>query len=154
MKKSLAQHQERMRERVTREAQKAEETVKRMPMQSVREFPRAAYKPVDYSKQVNYLTEDVELLHYWPRVCGVYLLFEDGRYYIGQSIDIPARYASHRLKPISCGFKDPRCAMLVRVPLREGWTWSQNAHTRLNAEARFLSSVADRDTANERLDRV
>ena len=64
MKKSLVLHQERMRKRVTREAQKADETSKRMPVQPVYAFPRAVYKPVDYSKPVDYLTEDVELLHF------------------------------------------------------------------------------------------
>lgn len=112
-----------------------------MQVRSVYEFPRAVYRPVDYSKPVNYLTEDVELFHFWPKACGVYMLFEDGRYYIGQSIDVPARYASHRLKPISCDLSDPLCVLLAKVPFREGWPWSRNAETRFNAEARFIAAA-------------
>lgn len=136
MKKNLALRQERMRERAEREAANPPKLV---PL--TYELPRYVSNPVDYSKPVAYLTTDVELLQFWPKACGVYLLCEDGRYYIGQSIDVPARYASHRLKAISSKFRDPRCVILAKVPFHEGWSLSRNEHTRLNAEARFLSAA-------------
>jgi hypothetical protein len=130
MRKNLAQRQDSMRERSLKPEL-------RKPVQSVREC-----NPVDYSRPVEYLaTRDVQLLTYWPKAGGVYLLCEDGRYYIGQSVDVPARYASHRLKPIGCGFQDPRCVMLAVVRDRPEWSWSQNNHVRLNAEARFLAAA-------------
>ena len=140
MKKNLAQRQERMRARAEREAANAPKLVQ--PVYKPHELPPPPVpNPVDYSKPVPYLTTDVLLLQFWPKACGVYLLSEDERYYIGQSIDVPARYASHRLKAASSKFRDPRCVMLAKVPLHEGWSWSRNEHTRLNAEARFLSAA-------------
>jgi len=141
MKKNLAQRQELMRrERAEREAANAPKSVQ--PIHSRYELPPLRVSnPVDYSKPVKYLTTDVQLLQFWPKACGVYLLSEDERYYIGQSIDVPARYASHRLKAISSKFRDPRCVLLATVPFHEGWSLSRNEHTRLNAEARFHSAA-------------
>jgi hypothetical protein len=87
----------------------------------------------------------VQLLTYWPRAGGVYLLHEDGEYYIGQSVDVPARYASHRLNPLSCKFKDPRCVMLAKVTYNMALSYSENNHTRLNAEARFIAAALQMD---------
>jgi hypothetical protein len=96
--------------------------------------------PVDYSQPVEYVS-DVILLQHWPQRSGVYLLAEGRQFYIGQSIDVPARFASHRLKPVNCQFEDPRCALLAEVPFRGGWSYTKNTHVRLNAEARFIAAA-------------
>lgn len=127
MRKNLATRQAQMRQRAQKPPRE--------------HLPPIEWNPVDYSAPVEYTTRDVQLLHYWPKAAGIYLLCEDGRYYIGQSIDVPARYASHRIKPVPCGFADPRCVQLAEVPCSPARSWSQNNHVRLNAEARFLSAA-------------
>jgi hypothetical protein len=134
MRKNLAERQQRMRERAEQEALKPEPI--RIPRPSVPE-----YEPVDYSRPVTYLSDEIQVLYDWPPACGVYLLFEEGEYYIGQAVDVPARYASHRLRPCNCKFEDPRCSILATVPTHSGWTWSQNHHMRLIAEARFIAAA-------------
>jgi hypothetical protein len=128
MKPTLAERQARMRQRMEQPA--------KPPVQKA---PPAVSNPVDYSKPVEYLAEDIQPLHYWPKACGVYLLCEGERFYIGQSVDVPARYASHRLQPIACKFEDPRCVVLAKI--HEGESWSRNTHALLNAEARFISAA-------------
>src|ERR1035437_6958216 len=96
--------------------------------------------PVDYSEPVEYISDVIQFQH-WPQRSGVYLLAEGHRFYIGQSIDVPARFASHRLKPIGCKFEDPRCALLAEVPFRDNWRYAKNTHVRLNAEARFITAA-------------
>jgi hypothetical protein len=75
-----------------------------------------------------------------PRVSGVYMLAEAGRFYIGQSVDVSRRLLGHLSNPVGCGFAEPRCILLAPVP-----TWSvpcnQNARRRLVAEARFIAAA-------------
>jgi len=104
-----------------------------------------AGRPVDYTAPVEYSDADVMEFHHWPIVSGVYLLTENGRFYIGQSVDVAGRFASHRMKPANCKFSDPRCALLASVPYRHQprnlQSWNQNAHKRLIAEARFIAAA-------------
>jgi predicted GIY-YIG superfamily endonuclease len=71
---------------------------------------------------------------------GVYLLTEDGHYYIGQTTDIPARFASHWRVPLNCKMKSPRCAVLGFVRT-QALSWHQRERLRLNAEARFIAAA-------------
>ena len=96
--------------------------------------------PVDYSHPVGY-SSDVAPMQYCARVNGVYLLAEAGRFYVGQSIDVYARFSSHRLRPVCGGFCDPRGVVLASIPFRDDWTLSENAHVRLNAHARFVTAA-------------
>jgi hypothetical protein len=97
-------------------------------------------RPVNYSARIRYAEAGVVEFQRWPVTCGVYLLIESGRYYIGQSVDVAGRFASHRLNPVSCKFTNPRCVLLASIPT---WSvpWNQNARRRLVAEARFISAA-------------
>jgi hypothetical protein len=107
-------------------------------------LPAPQWNPIDYSQTVEYSGE-LAALQYFPRINGVYLLAEGGRYYVGQSVDVYARFSSHRLRPICCEFTDPRGAVLAAVPLRDDWTWGENLRVRLNAEARFVAAALSLD---------
>ena len=129
MRKTLAERQNQMRERTSLgDARRPEPAL-----------PMREWNHVDYSRPVKYINDEVQLLNYWPKACGVYLLNERGQYYIGQSVDVPARYASHRLQPSSCKFEDPRCVLLAVLPWL-GWE-HRGVHLLLNSEARFLSAA-------------
>ncbi len=129
-KNGLHARQERMRQRqLVKPAVAARVTVK-----------VATWNPVDYSKAVSYTAAPAMLSH-CPKVNGVYMLEEAGRYYIGQSTDVAARFHSHRFYPISCHMEDPRGVLLAAIPYREDWNWSQNNHVRLNGEARFIAAA-------------
>ena len=130
MRKDLQTRQEQMR---MRQMSSGHRITPMAPVAPVRH-------PVDYSRSIEYSSE-VSALHYFPRVNGVYLLTEDGQFYVGQSVDVYARFSSHRLRPISCHFHDPKGAVLAAVPLRDDWTWTENARVRLNAEARFVAAA-------------
>jgi hypothetical protein len=136
MRKNLQARQEMMKQRQFGRLSSAR------PIQPAQ--PTPTWTPVDYSNRVEY-SSDVTQFQHWPRSNGVYLLAEGGRYYIGQSIDVAARFASHRLKPINCKFVDPRCVLLATVPLRDDVPWSKNTHVRLNAEARFIAAALGLD---------
>lgn len=97
------------------------------------------YHPVDYSKPVQY-TDGPQVLPEVPEINGVYMLTEGGQYYIGQSVDVAARYCSHRFYPCSCHFTNPRAVLLASVP-KPFNTWGQNNHVRLIAEARFIAAA-------------
>lgn len=109
-------------------------------------------RPVDYSRRVAYgrtpgLTPIFPeyLTERRPRVSGVYMLSESGRFYIGQSGDVFTRLLSHISNPVCCGFTAPRGLVLASVPLRPDWTLDKNTHTRLIAEARFLAAALSLD---------
>lgn len=125
MRKDLQARQERMRQRAGK-----------VPNSG----PAPVWNPIDYSKRVDYLSPVMPLQH-CPAINGVYLLAEGGLYYVGQSIDVPARIAGHRLKPCGSQFKDPHGVLLAEVPLQDGLTWAENARTRLHAEARFIAAA-------------
>jgi hypothetical protein len=102
--------------------------------------------PVNYSRRVVYGPGLTPIFperspERRPRISGVYMLSESGRFYIGQSVDVFARLLSHMSNPVSCVFTAPRGILLVSVPIRVGWTWNQNAHVRLVAEARFIAAA-------------
>ena len=102
--------------------------------------PAHAWTPIDHAVPVESLSPVTPVI-YQPKINGVYLLTEGGLYYVGQSADVPARIHSHRLYPVCCQFTDPRGVLLSEVPLQDGWTWAQNARTRLQAEARFIAAA-------------
>ncbi len=108
-------------------------------------MPEAPVNPVDYAAPVEYLVAAVVEFHHWPIVSGVYLLTEAGRFYIGQSADVAARFASHRLNPACCEFTDPRCQLLAAVPSRGGALSNESTHARLVAEARFIAAALSMD---------
>jgi hypothetical protein len=81
------------------------------------------------------------LIPFFPQLPGVYLLAEGGLYYVGQSVDVWGRIASHRLNPACCQFEDPRGVLLSAVPHHDAWTWGENARTRHQAEARFIAAA-------------
>jgi len=128
MRKDLQIRQEQMKRRML------------SPARAHNATPVAVWNPVDYSKPVQY-GSDVCPLVYFPRFNGVYLLTEGGRFYIGQSVDVQARFSSHRIKPVCCEFVDPRGALLATVPEIPNGTYNDNAHLRLNAEARFIAAA-------------
>ena len=136
MRKDLKARQERMKQRQLAK-QKTVTVLGYVP-------PAAAWNPIDYSEPVEYSSE-VAALQYFPLVPGVYLLTVGGRFYVGQSVDVYARFSSHRLKPINCRFRDPKGAVLAAVPFRADWTWNENARVRLNAEARFIAAALSLD---------
>ena len=68
------------------------------------------------------------------------MLTEDGRYYIGQTTDPPARFASHCLVPVNCKMKAPRCAVLGIIRTK-ALSWHHRERLRLNAEARFITAA-------------
>lgn len=96
--------------------------------------------PVNYGAPVEYADAAVMEFHTWPVVGGVYLLTENGRYYVGQSVDVAGRFASHRLNPVNCKLMEPRCALLAGVSERQA-PRNQSAHKRLIAEARFIAAA-------------
>src|SRR5580704_3061197 len=73
-----------------------------------------------------------------PLVCGVYLLSEDGRYYIGERKDIVVRLAGHHDSDESgsSGLYDPRCIVLASV--HSGKRWKDGKTFRTKTEARFM----------------
>ena len=108
--------------------------------------PRA----VDYSRRVRYDTTLTPIFPEYfperrPRVSGVYMLTEDGRFYIGQSGDVFARLLGHLSNPVCCGFTAPRGVLLASIPVRFGWTCAMNSHYRLIAEARFIAAALSLD---------
>ena len=127
--RNLQEEQEKMRSRLALRA------CEPSPM------PEAPVNPVDYAAPVEYLHAAVVEFHHWPNVGGVYLLTEAGRFYIGQSADVAARFASHRLNPVCCGFADPRCVLLAAVSSRGGALLNESTHARLVAEARFIAAA-------------
>lgn len=137
MRKDLKLRQERMRRRQALARVKSTEPALPRPTDAI---PAAVWNPVDYSRRVEY-TSEVRLLIYFPRFNGIYLLTEGGRFYIGQSVDVQARFSSHRIRPVCCHFVDPRGALLATVPEKPRGTYSENAHVRLNAEARFIAAA-------------
>lgn len=103
-------------------------------------------RPVDYSRPVVYGPTLTPIFPEYfperrPRVSGVYMLSESGRFYIGQSGDVFTRLLSHMSNPVCCGFTAPCGVVLASVPLRADWAWDKNAHTRLIAEARFIAAA-------------
>ena len=102
--------------------------------------PAPRQHPVNYSVPVHYSETDVAEFHHWPITPGVYLLCERGEFYIGQTVDVAGRFASHRLNPVCCKFTDPRCVLLASVP---AWRVdsNQNERRRLVAEARFMAAA-------------
>jgi hypothetical protein len=80
-----------------------------------------------------------------PRVSGVYMLTEAGRFYIGQSGDVFARLLSHLSHPVCCGFAAPRGVLLASIPVRFGWTCAMNSRYRMIAEARFIAAALSLD---------
>ena len=123
MRKDLAQHQAAMKER---QAQPAPARVSNIP-------PRV-YNPVKWDTPVVY-TERPATFIPSPLILGVYLLSEDGLYYIGQSQDAIARVCSHRVERGSrsnSGFENPSAVMLAELPDGCG------SHALLIAERRFI----------------
>jgi hypothetical protein len=80
-----------------------------------------------------------------PRVSGVYMLTEAGRFYIGQSGDVFARLLSHLSNPVCCGFTAPRGVLLASIPVRLGWTCAMNCRYRRLAEDRFIAAALSLD---------
>ena len=129
-KSDLLARQERMRQRQLGKLEMAVRVT----------VPAAVWNPVDYSKAVNYTAAPASLSH-CPKISGVYMLEESGRYYIGQSTDVAARFYSHRFYPICCHMEDPRGVLLAAIPYQWDCDWKQNNHVRLNGEARFIAAA-------------
>jgi hypothetical protein len=123
-----------------RQAQMRQRQQERQPAARVPTLPPVVWNPVDYSKPVEY-SSDVQPLMYFPRFNGVYLLNEGLQFYIGQSMDVHARFSSHRVKPVCCEFADPRGVLLATVPETVDGLWADSARIRLNAEARFIAAA-------------
>jgi hypothetical protein len=113
-------------------------------------FKNIKPRPVDYSRRVVYSTALTPIFPEYfperrPRVSGVYMLAEAGRFYIGQSGDVFARLLSHLSNPVCCGFTAPRGVLLASIPVRLGWTCAMNGRYRLIAEARFIAAALSLD---------
>ena len=113
---------------------------------SARGLQRVVHKPVrrtDFSKRVRYLSTDLRPIEECAETNGVYMLTEDGRFYIGQAVRIHARFLNHQQNSETCGFKNPRGILLAELPCHSGWTWNMNCRKRLIAEARFIAAALD-----------
>jgi predicted GIY-YIG superfamily endonuclease len=145
MRKNLQLQQDQMRKR---QEQERKRQLPRAPSANPTSPGPLEYRPVNYAVPVNYTDAAVvewQLnlhLYYQPTMSGggVYLLVEDGQYYIGQTTDVPARFASHWRNPVSCKFKAPRCARLAVIRTK-ALSWDRRARLRLNAEARFIAAA-------------
>ncbi len=134
MKTDLHTRQERMRQRQLAKAQRRADPVKY-------KAPTAPWNPINYREPVFYAGCVSDPSRSLPCIGGVYLLTESGRYYIGQSVDIYARFYSHRLKHIACKMSDPTLVVLAATTRRVDRTWAENARVRLRAEARFMAAA-------------
>jgi hypothetical protein len=95
---------------------------------------------VDYSAIVPYENRAPEHSP-CPKVNGVYLLHEDGRYYIGESCDVFARTNGHRLATQAyriSGMVNPDAVLLAEIKLStEHYEPHERAKRRI-AERRFI----------------
>jgi predicted GIY-YIG superfamily endonuclease len=133
MKKGTKAYEEIMQQR----RERAERGLRRVLHKQVRR--------TDFSKQVGYISTDLRPIEQCSEVNGVYLLAENGQFYIGQAIRIQARFVSHQQNPVSCGFTNPRGVLLAELPYHLGWTWNMNCRKRLIAEARFIAAALELD---------
>jgi hypothetical protein len=102
--------------------------------------PAPVWTPIDYTAPLEPYTSELVFFPNYPRTAGVYLLEEAGRYYIGQSVDVVARVASHRFYPSACTFENPRGVILAAIQPKASLTWNENGRIRLHAEARFIAA--------------
>jgi hypothetical protein len=94
----------------------------------------------DFSKRVRYISTDLRPIENCVDVKGVYLLAEEPKFYIGQSLHMQARFISHQRNPVSPEFKNPRGVILEELAYHRGWTWDVNCRKHLIAAARFIAA--------------
>jgi hypothetical protein len=99
--------------------------------------------PVNYSKRVAYSADLTPIFPEYfperrPHVSGVYMLHEDGRYYIGQSGDVFGCLLNYLSNPTVCGLMNPRGTLLASIPQR-------SEHTRKVVKARFIAAALSLD---------
>lgn len=113
---------------------------KQPPPVKVQKPARVPRPPRDLSEPVDCAGTPVrELL--MPLIGGVYMLYEDGLCYIGESVNIMARLANHmeniRLQRLTA-MDNPRCCLLMETKHRYGTSWNGKKAKRMTAEDRFI----------------
>lgn len=101
----------------------------------------------DYTLTVPYILPDITDISV-PAIGGVYLLYEDGKYYIGESGDMLARTNGHRMcvpSQRSTGMWNPAAVVLVQIDMSEPHYSPNEKAKRLIAERRFLAAALHMD---------
>lgn len=98
---------------------------------------------VDYSLSVPYVFVSLQDIS-CPALGGVYLLYEEGKYYIGESGDMLARTNGHRLcvpSQRTTTMWNPAAIILAQIEMSEPhYSPNENSKRRI-AERRFISAA-------------
>jgi hypothetical protein len=119
MRSHLASRQEEMRKRIAAEQAERERLaslpVVPEPEPKIRKTPSRPPVAIDHSQPVEYHDKLIRLMGQERLIAGVYLLTENGEYYIGQSKDVLSRKRQHlSMAPDrkQCSFENPTGAVL------------------------------------------